>query len=163
MSSSRLSAIFLALAVLAALPRPAKADDAQAAAAAAMQAAGQAGAPNGGAPGAGAKKKDTSGFSRALTAPQIERTADGGEKRAKSKKSSKAKTNASKYKTTDLSDADHVYRFNENGEPLTGPAKKKAAAKTKKKTSSDADDRDEKPGCSSDEPCAVKNADADAL
>jgi hypothetical protein len=90
-------AFFLAIAVLTALARPARADDAKKAtdafmkgvvpagvgAAAAMQGVGNAaaagGAPNG-------PKKDEGGFSRALTAPRIDETTDGGLDQAPSKK-----------------------------------------------------------------------------
>jgi hypothetical protein len=159
----RPAAPFLAIAACALLARSARAQDAQTAAAAAA-AMTQAGVATGGAPGAQGKNK-SGGFDRPLTAPVIQKTTDGAQKQAKVKKSSDAKTTHSKYKSRELTEnSDHIYRFNENGEPLGSAPKKKAAAKTKKKTSSASDDKDEKTGaCSSDEPCAEKSPDADAL
>lgn len=162
--SLRRPAVLLLAAVLAALARSARADDA-ATAAAAMQAIGQA-VPGGAAAGATeAQKKDSNGFDRELSAPKIERKTDGAKKSA-ARKAKRAKPAASKYKSTTLAGSVvHSYRFDENAEPLDVP-KKKAAAKKAKKASSEAgaeDSSDERTACFNDEPCSVKSPDADAL
>jgi hypothetical protein len=162
----RVSPLLLA-AVLAALARSAQADDPGAAAAAAMQAIGQQGAAAGGAPGAeGAKpKKGESDFDRPLTAPQIKKTSGGEEKKhGTGKKGAASKAKPSKYKSRDLTEkSEHVYRFNDKAEALDDPAKTKDSAKPKK-SSSETDERERKPGaCSSEEPCSAKDPDADAL
>jgi hypothetical protein len=168
MIRSRLVAALIAL-FLAALVRSSRAQDAAQAAAAAMQGIGQAGggAAAGGDPGGrGKKHKDEGGFSRPLTAPQIQKASGGGDadkpdKPAPVKKGRRAKPNASKYKSRDLSESvEHSYRFNENAEALDSAPKKKAAAKAKKK---DADDGESKPSCASGGSCPEKNPDADAL
>lgn len=162
--NSRRPAVLLLAALIAALARPARADDA-ATAAAAIQALGQ-NVPGGAAAGApGAKKKDSGGFDRELTTPKIEKKA--GRKSAKKAKASKPV--ASKYKSMALSaGSEHTYRFNENGEPIDVSKKKTAAKKAKKnkKSSSDSDaedSNDQKGACTDDEPCPARNADADAL
>ena len=72
----------------------------------------------------------------------------------------------SRYKTRELSEGrESVYRFDEKGNPVDA-AKKKAAAKTKKKSSEPA--ADGKSACADDEPCSDKghkssDAEADAL
>ncbi|MFI5351058.1 MAG: hypothetical protein ACHQ2Z_16055 [Elusimicrobiota bacterium] len=155
-----------ALILVAALALSARADDAQTAAAA-MQAMAQAGVATGGAPAAdahGNKKKDDGGFARPLSAPQILKTTDGAKKHGAGKKGADAKTNASRYKSRELSESEHAYRFDENGEPLNSAPKKKSAAKTKKAASAEPDEKAEKTGaCASDAPCAAKSADADAF
>jgi hypothetical protein len=180
----RLAGLSAVLLASAALGRPAFADDAQAAAAAAaaqavggMATGGAAGAP--GVAGAGAAKSSGPGagghFSRQLSAPSIQRV-NGRAKGATAKKkakgaripASKMRPDESKYKSRELvENSEHSYRFDENGNPKSAAAApKKLSSKSAKKTSSaDAsDDKDEKPGaCSTDEPCTVKNSDADAL
>ena len=79
-------------------------------------------------------------------------------KGAKPKKKRRAE---SKYKTRKLSEgAESSYRFDEEGNPIDGAAKKKSAAKTKEKASEAA--------CSDDDSCSdkekdKKSSDADAL
>jgi hypothetical protein len=172
-------------ALAAAFARPAFADDAQTAAAAAAAqavggmatggAAGGAGAGVGAGAGRGAGRNAGPGsgghFQRALSAPSIPR-ANGGAKKIgkKNGRSAASKREAeSKYKSRELvENSEHAYRFDENGNPVNAsaaPAKKPAGKSSKKAASSSAaDDKDEKPGaCSTDEPCTVKNSDADAL
>jgi len=162
----------------AALGAPALADDAQAAAAAAaaqavggMATGGAAGAAAAGAGRAAGKNTGPGSgghFQRELTAPTIQRK--GPAKRTKGGKAAKSSysRNApeSKYKTRELvENSEQSYRFDENGNPKsTAAAPKKLSSKSAKKSSSASDDKDDKPGaCSTDEPCTVKNSDADAL
>jgi hypothetical protein len=172
MTIRRLLLFLLAAAFFAGLAPASRADDAQTIAA--MAAIGQAGGAAGGAAGAAAaggaqghKKKDESGFSRPLTAPQFSKNSDGDQDRptASKKKKTDVKTKPSKYKSRDLDEhGEHVYRFNSDGEPLNSAPKKKDAAKPKKKASTESDDAAEKAGdCSSDEPCAAKKSDGDAF
>ena len=74
----------------------------------------------------------------------------------------------SKYKSRELSEnSARSYRFNEKGEPISGDAKKKAASKRKKRSEPLGIPEDEVKGktgaCSSEENCAEKNIEADAL
>jgi hypothetical protein len=176
-----LPAFFLSAALL---PRSAAADDQAAAAAAVAQAVGQAvpgaqGAAAGGAVGAaaGAAKTPppgTSGghFGRQLGTPQImpKSGRHSGAKIAPGKKGKKGSSKASKdaeskYKSRALvENTDHAYRFDESGEPIDAAAKLKSSSALKKKAPAAPDEKDVKAGaCSSDEPCNVKNPDADAL
>jgi hypothetical protein len=168
----RSSAVFVVALALAAFSRPVCADDAQAAAAAAAAQAVGGAAAGGVVPGKTAGSGSGGHFQRALGAPAIPR-ASGGASKAKSggkksaKKASKAAKRAteSKYKSRELvENTETAYRFDENGNPLASSSKKKTPAKPEKKSSSAVDDKDDKPGaCSTDEPCTVKNSDADAL
>jgi hypothetical protein len=181
-------AVLCAALAAAAFARPASADDAQAAAAAAAaQAVGgvasggsvpgvSGGAIGGGAAGVGNGRPSSGGhFQRALSAPAIPISGGGGEAK-KGKPGAKAgkpgaktarakRAQESKYKSRELVEgSEHSYRFDENGNPVGGAPKKKAVLKPAKKASSASDDKDDKPGaCSTDEPCTVKNTDADAL
>lgn len=71
----------------------------------------------------------------------------------------------SKYKSRELSEgSEHSYRFDARGTPVGGGPKKKQAEKGKKKPSGPPDGTEEKTrACSAEEPCAGKDADADAL
>lgn len=180
MTPRRLPALCAVLLASSALARPASADDAQAAAAAAAAQAVGGMASGGASPGVAAAVAGGAGksngpsagghFSRALSAPTIQRTAAPGKKLkgAKGGKSAASKNGPeSKYKSRELvENSEHSYRFDENGNPKNASAapKKKLSAKSAKKSSTASDDKDEKPGaCSTDEPCTVKNSDADAL
>jgi hypothetical protein len=185
--------VFLAAAIAAALARPASADDQNSAAAAAMQGiggvagggavAGAAGLPGGiagaaagalgGVPGARKPASSFGNFSRQLGAPTIGPSSGsapktkGAGKKGKGKKAVKAEE--SKYKSRVLvENSEHTYRFDENGNPLDSSAPKKARLAVKKKpapasTDKDDDDDDKTGKCTTDEPCTVKNTDADSL
>lgn len=166
MTPRHLSLLGLAVAVSIVVARPARADDA-ANAAAAMAAIGQAGMGNAGGagmpPGGGPGQKGKGdNFSRPLTAPHFEHTADSDKKPAAKKGAKPKKAKDSKYKSTVLTEnTESNYRFNERGEPLGDAAKKKTAAK--KKVSSDEENGERPAACSTETPCTDKNPDADAL
>lgn len=71
----------------------------------------------------------------------------------------------SKYKSREMSEnSSYSYRFNEKGEPISNTVKKKAASKKKKRSEPPEEEIKEKIGaCGSEENCAAKNAEADAL
>jgi hypothetical protein len=85
-------------------------------------------------------------------------------KKKSSKPVKKKKPVESKYKTTKLAESvETSYRFDEDGNPLGGAAKKKPVAKAKSKPSSESE---EKPSCSDEDSCSdkdKKSSDADAL
>jgi len=142
----------LALAVTAVLlvpfARRAAAEDPRDAAAAAIAAA------------AGAAPKTEA--PRAETPKPAAPKKKSGKTKKTSAKGRKKPEAESKYKTRALSEnSDSHYRFDENGNPIVGAAKKTPAAKAKKKSSEDSED---KPACNDDAPCSdKKSSDADAL
>lgn len=178
MTPRRSLVVLASVLAAAAFARRADADDQAAAAAAVAQAVGQAvpgaqGAASGGAAAAKGPAVGSGGhFQRQLGTPQIMPKAHRGagakvapDKKGSGKKGSgkAAKGDESKYKSRVLvENSEHSYRFDESGEPID-PAAKKAAA-SKKKAPAAPEEKDVKAGaCSSDEPCNVKNPDADAL
>ncbi len=106
---------------------------------------------------------------RADDAPQEEGAKPAPAPKSKKKAAAKKKGydyERSKYKSRDMADEPgKSYRFNEKGEAVDPDAKKKAAAAKKKKRSEPPEgELGEKPGaCSSDEGCAEKKTEADAL
>jgi len=162
---------------LAALAARARAQDQNAAAAAQAVGGMVPGAATGGAVGpAGAGGQPAAGkpsagghFQRALGgAPAFHKSrggakSSGGKKAASGKK--KKKHAESKYMSRELVEgSEHSYHFDENGDPVRATPSRKAGAKSKKKASSPTEEKDDPSGaCTSEEPCTVKNRDADAL
>lgn len=80
------------------------------------------------------------------------------------KKPAKKKTfdyDRSKYKSREPSQTP-TYKFNDKGEPVTGE-KKKAASKKKKRSEPPEDESLKPEGCGSEDNCAEKKSEADAL
>lgn len=87
-------------------------------------------------------------------------------KPAKKKTAAKRKAfdyEKSKYKSREPSQTP-AYRFNERGEPITAESKKKASAKKKKRSEPpEIGSQEGAPACGSEESCAEKKTEADAL
>jgi hypothetical protein len=85
----------------------------------------------------------------------------GAKPKKKSAKKKKKPAPESKYTSRAMSENGAVhYRFDEDGNPIS-TGKKKPAAKSKKKSSEDSED---KPACTEDAPCSdKKSSDADSL
>ena len=86
-------------------------------------------------------------------------------KPAKKKKAVKKKTfdyERSKYKSREPSQTP-TYKFNEKGEPIKADAKKKVSAKKKRSEPPEAELKEGSEACGSEDTCAQKKTEADAL
>ena len=96
--------------------------------------------------------------------------AAGGEEKPapkppKKKAAAKKKTfdyDKSKYKSRELSQTPS-YKFNEKGEPITAETKKKASVKKKRSEPPELGSQEGAGSCGSEENCAEKKSEADAL
>ncbi|MBI5245888.1 MAG: hypothetical protein HY923_01805 [Elusimicrobia bacterium] len=102
----------------------------------------------------------------ALVRAQTEIASDEDKPAPKTKKKTPAKKKGfdyerSKYKSKEPSQTTN-YKFNEKGEPISGE-KKKAPAKKKKRSEPPEEDPLKPEGCGSEDNCAEKKSEADAL
>jgi hypothetical protein len=84
-------------------------------------------------------------------------------KKAAAKKKKSFDYDKSKYKSREISQTS-AYKFNEKGEPITAETKKKAAVKKKKRSEPpEIGSQEGSEGCGSEDSCAEKKTEADAL
>ncbi len=106
-------------------------------------------------PGGAVRAEDQSALGAATT-PE----AKPSKKKAVAKNKKAFDYDRSKYKSREISQTP-TYKFNDKGEPIKSETKKKAAVKKKKR--SEPPEMGSQEGCGSEENCAEKKTEADAL
>ena len=94
----------------------------------------------------------------AATTPE----AKPSKKKAAAKKKKTFDYDKSKYKSREISQTP-TYKFNDKGEPIKAEAKKKASVKKKRSEPPEVGAQEGSEGCGSEENCAEKKTEADAL